>query len=364
MLVADELRHLQAGTESQMLLLHEGLTAAGWHSELTVLRRSESVREQWPGPVRDLNIFRILSFGAFWRAWRFARRLRQEGFSVAHIYFNDAAVLLPFFLRLSGLKVVVSRRDMGFWYTPRTLLALRFVRRFVDSVVANCKAVACNVAREERFDSEQIRVIYNGVSCPHYGEVGKAALQQEPVIGVVANIRPIKRLEDAIAAFARISDKHGGAILEIVGGGDSGPLQAQAAELGIVNRIRFVGRVTDIRSRLHRYAVCILTSESEGLSNALIEYMLSGCAIVCSDTGGNSELVVDGASGFLYPVGDTVTLARKIDQLLSDSRLREAMGEAARMRAESMTQLSAMVDGHTTLYTRLLDKQGCVKSVG
>lgn len=354
MLIADELRTLHAGTESQLLALHEGLQAAGWHSELTVLRGADSVRSAWPGPVRELGITRMASPVAWWRAWRFARRLRREGFALAHIFFNDAAILLPPFLRLAGLKVVVSRRDMGFWYTPGTLRALRRVRRFVDRVVANSRAVAGSVAAAEGYGADKITVIYNGVSPAPAGDTYPDVSAETPVIGLVANIRPVKRIEDAVTAFARIVGKHPTAVLEIVGDGDSAPLRALADTLGIGDRARFAGRVSDVQLRLRQYALCLLTSESEGLSNAVIEYMLAGRAVICSNTGGNPELIEQGMSGLLYPVGDQETLAQHMDTLLSNPQLRHRMGETGKRRAEASFTPAAMIAAHEDLYRTLL----------
>jgi L-malate glycosyltransferase len=354
MLVADELRTLQAGTEGQMLVLHQGLQAAGWHSELAVLRGAESVRAAWPGPVRELGITRMTSPVAWWRAWRFARRLRHEGFALVHVYFNDAAVLLPPFLRLAGLKVVVSRRDMGFWYTAGTLRALRLVRRFVDRVVANSQAVADSVAVAEGYDSGRITVIYNGVWPVSTDDADPDARPAKPGIGLVANIRPVKRIEDAVAAFARVATNHPAAVLEIVGGGDATALIAQADMLGVGDRVHFAGRVTDVQSRLRQYAFCVLTSESEGLSNAIIEYSLAGRAVICSDTGGNPELVVHGETGLLYPMGDVEALATDMDRLLSDPGLCEQMGRAGRRRSAKLFAPAAMIAAHESLYRQLL----------
>jgi L-malate glycosyltransferase len=152
MLVADELRTLHAGTESQMLALHNGLKQAGWGVELTVLRGADRIRDAWPGTLHELGITRMASPVSWWRAWRFGRRLRRDGFGVAHLFFNDASMLLPPFLALAGVRVIVARRDMGFWYTPGSLRVLRFVRRFVDRVVANSQAVAMSTAKAEGYD--------------------------------------------------------------------------------------------------------------------------------------------------------------------------------------------------------------------
>ena len=353
-LVADQLQHLNAGTESQMLALYQGLCEAGWQPQLYVLRGAKHLRALWPGAVAELGIIRMASPRSWWRAWRFARDLRNDGVRLAHLFFNDTSVLLPPFLRAAGVRVIVSRRDMGFWYTPGTLRLLRVVGRWVDRVIANSQAVKTNVAAEEGIDPGRIEVIYNGAVLDFLGAGGSDVSAETPVIGLVANIRPVKRIGDAIAALARIRDRHPRAVLEVVGGGDPEALRKQADVLGIGDRVRFVGQVENPRARLAGYQVCLLTSESEGLSNAVIEYLLDSRAVICSDTGGNPELVQHDETGLLYPVADIEELAAHLDRLLSDAALRRRLGGAGRARARKLFDPGLMVQRHVQVYREVL----------
>lgn len=360
-LVADQLLHLKAGTEGQMRALFLGLRDAGWAPQLFVLRGAEPLRADWPGPVEEIGITRMASPVAWWRAWQFARHLRRDGVRVAHLFFNDTSVLLPPLLKAAGVRVIVSRRDMGFWYTPGTLRILRFVGRWVDRVIANSEAVKANVVAAEGIDAGRIEVIYNGVDP---GRPAGDLPPGKPIIGLVANIRPVKRIQDAIAALARLSARHPDAMLEIVGGGDPDALRAQAEALGVGDRVRFAGQVDDPRSRLADYAVCLLTSESEGLSNAVIEYLLAGRAVICSETGGNPELVQHGETGLLYPVGDVDELARQLDRLLADEALRRRLGQAGRRRAEQLFDPHRMVERHVQLYLSVIGGQAVARKAG
>lgn len=350
-LVADQLQHLNAGTEGQLHALFLGLRKVEWEPRLFVLRGAESIRAVWPGPVEEVGIVRMASPRSWWRAWQFARSLRRNGYRLAHLFFNDTSVLLPPFLRLAGVRVVVSRRDMGFWYTRGTLRILRLAGRCVDRVIANSLAVKANVVAAEGIDSRRVDVIYNGVE---FEAAGPDALPEMPVIGLVANIRPVKRIGDAIAALARISDRHPSAMLEVVGRGNTEGLRSQAEALGVADRVRFVGQVENPRTRLVNYMVCLLTSESEGLSNAVIEYLLAGRPVICSDAGGNPELVQHGETGLLFPVGDVEQLAALLDRLLTDEALRLRYGEAGRARAGRLFGPGLMVQRHLQVYRAVL----------
>jgi glycosyltransferase involved in cell wall biosynthesis len=82
--------------------------------------------------------------------------------------------------------------------------------------------------------------------------------------------------------------------------------------------------------------VGVLTSESEGLSNSLLEYGAMGVPTVTFDTGGNAEVVVEGETGFLVPEGDVEALADRVAEVLGDEGLRIRLGEAARRRCREV----------------------------
>ena len=145
---ADHIAHWQAGTEGQMLLLATGLAKNGWTVPLFVLRDSEAAQNGvWPGQVTELGIDSIASPANWLKAIKTARSLRKNGYHLTHLYFNDTSILLPPFFRMLGIKIVVSRRDLCFWYTPVRLFLLRLNRFFANYVVVNCNAVL-DVTRE------------------------------------------------------------------------------------------------------------------------------------------------------------------------------------------------------------------------
>jgi glycosyltransferase involved in cell wall biosynthesis len=173
------------------------------------------------------------------------------------------------------------------------------------------------------------------------------------VVGLVANVRPVKRIEDAVTAFAKVAAGHPSAELRVVGGGDASGLQALARELGVAERVIFTGRVAEPDAEIAGFAIGLLTSDSEGFSNAVMEYMQAGKPVVCTDTGGNPELVEEGESGFLCPVGDSDAMAARLDALLGDSEIRRRMGRSARQRVLTLCDRQSMIDAHLALYDRL-----------
>jgi len=321
------------------------------------------VREE---PLHVLNVNRLRSPRSLWRIIRAALWAKHAGFDVAHIFFNDSAIVFPILLNLLGIPVVVSRRDLGIWYTGSNLPILRIVARFVDAVIANCEAVRQAVISQEGFPAKRVFVIYNGVR----RKVASVATIRREDFGVpdaaslivlVANLRPLKRVGDAIRALPLIRKAVGEAHLLVVGEdrrgavGDSHrfELETLATRLAVADQVHFAGKMGDPMPAIALADVCVLCSETEGLSNVVIEYMLAGKPVVATEVGGNAELVVDGETGILVAPGDASGLASAITAVLHAPVMAKSMGEAGWRRALELFAPSRMVAQHLNLYETL-----------
>lgn len=348
----------QAGTEGQLLQLVRYLDRTRYQPSMAVFRSSEYVeRNLFPCPVSVLGITKLASMGAVLKIVRYVLTLRRDGCRLVHCFFNDSSMIAPLFLKLFGIRVLVSRRDMGFWYTSKNLVVLRLVAPFVDCYVANSHAVKQFVQQMEWVSNGKISVIYNGYDFS--AENAKPTVVAKipgvpddvPVVGIVANLRPIKRMDTLVEAFALAGKHCPDAYLVIVGDKASkqaaktlNELEALACRLEIRERVIFVGRVEDPMPYINRFTIAVLCSESEGFSNSIIEYMGAARPIICTDTGGNSEVVQDGYNGFLVPVGDVGALADHLLRLLTDSALASRLGEAGYEAARAYTHTRMMTD--------------------
>ena len=131
-------------------------------------------------------------------------------------------------------------------------------------------------------------------------------------------------------------------------------LERQIAEMGLVQRVRLPGPVVDVPGFLASLDVAVLCSRSEGMSNALLEYMAAGKAIVATAVGGNTQLIEDGVHGLLVPPDEPRALAQAIRQLLANPSLAARLGAAARRRVEKRYSRPAMVRRFEEFYWRLV----------
>jgi glycosyltransferase involved in cell wall biosynthesis len=355
------------GTERQFWLLYEGLRDRGLKVRVVLLRESPFLTARMPaGDFEILGIRRVASLRAIRIALATAWRARRSRVRVAHVVFTDSSLLFPIVFWLFGVRTVLSRRDLGFSYSRRELKLLRLNRPFVSRVVANCRAVKRAVLAQEGYSPARVDVIYNGLSAQNSSPDTqfRQRWNLDPasrLIVTVANIKPLKRLSDAITSLHLLRERIPAAVLVIVGEDRPGielpshrqELERHAMNLGVSAAVRFVGSLADPMSVVLIADVCLLCSETEGLSNTLMEYMAGARPVVCTDVGGNAELIVHVKTGLLVPVGDHRAMTAALLRLLEDRVWSEQMGRAAQVRVQELCSPGALVVAHETLYRRL-----------
>ena len=328
------------GTEGQLWSIIEGVDRSQFDPEMVVLQATRYLEEEreLPCAVSCLYVKKLASFNMLIRMARLFFYLKSNNVKVVHIFFPDASLIGPLVAKLAGAKVVVSRRDMGFWYTPAYLWGLRFSNLFVDRIIANSNAVRINVNKFEKFDLDKIDVIYNGYNSKSYFEKKPIDIRkrygikpEDPIVGIVANLRPIKRHKDLISAIKIVKKCHPGVRLMIMGEGElETELKRQAEENGLKDNVLFTGSTHDVIPFIKNFSVGVLCSESEGFSNAIIEYLGCSVPVVCTNVGGNPELVQSGKNGYLVEVGDVAGLAKNINRLLSEKEIATSMRKNAK----------------------------------
>lgn len=370
--VLDSFTGANAGTESQVVLLLNALDRSQFEPHVVLLRGPDRLSACVPNvPVEVLNIRQLKSAKSWLAATSCALRYRAKGVVVAQIFFNDATALFPLPLRLAGIRVVVARRDLGFWYTPALLRLLRFSGKFVDAVVCNAEAVRSVTIEQEGIPAARTLVIHNGITRAHDNVLpgdlrARFSIDSNaPVVGIVANLRPLKRIDTAIRAVAHLSRLQPAPHLVVAGADRPGrtsnshraELEDLANSLGVLERVHFAGPVEDPMPLLAACDVAALCSDTEGLSNSVIEYMLAGKPVLCTPVGGNSELVDEGRTGYFFDVGDDSVLAERLASLFLDRPRLQRMGVLARSETCFRFDAARMVKAHELLYAHLIERK-------
>ena len=197
-----------------------------------------------------------------------------------------------------------------------------------------------------------IHVVPNFVDVDRFtpAPTGGGPPRDRPVIVHVSNFRPVKRVDDVIAVFARLRASRP-ARLRLVGDGPERPrIEADVAARGLTADVDFLGERGDLPDILRDADLFLLPSETESFGLAALEAMACGIPVVASAVGGLIEVVADGEAGFLRPVGDVPALTDAAERLLSDEALRRAMGAAARRTAETRYRIDPAIDRYLDIY--------------
>lgn len=254
---------------------------------------------------------------------------------------------------LHGTDVTLVGQDKS--YLPAT----RFGLQKSDGATAVSRHLRDETIRVLCGDCS-IQVIYNFVDTERYaprpcGETRALfARADEKVLIHVSNFRPVKRVQDVIRVFARVAERVPARLL-LVGEGPDLPLaEATADELGVRRAVHVLGQRAEIERALPCADLLLLPSETESFGLVALEAMACGVPPVASNVGGLPEVVEDGVSGILCPVGDTETMASRAAALLRDPDSWKRMSAAARVRAVERFDRSLWIGEYEAAYRRLL----------
>ena len=140
--------------------------------------------------------------------------------------------------------------------------------------------------------------------------------------------------------------------LLVVGDGPQRASLEAMVPSGLAARVYFAGAQEEVAPWLSASDVAVLSSESEGLSNSILEYMAAGLPVIATDVGGNAEAL--GATGILVPSGDDARLAGAVLRCVNDRDLRETLGRAATQRVEQTFAISVVRSSMLAYYRDLL----------
>lgn len=203
--------------------------------------------------------------------------------------------------------------------------------------------------------AKKSQVIPTGIDPEKYGQGHRTPATNSVTVTYVGRLESIKGVDDFLAAAVPLKKEFPQLDIQVVGWFPS-TSSGQARHplvLQYERDVRFTGLRSDIPEVLAQSDVFVLPSHSEGLSNALMEAMASGCACVASDVGGNAYLLQNGVSGFLFPAGDREALRSHLKRLLEDPAKRKAMGEAARKRIDEMFSWKIVGERYRALFDEL-----------
>jgi L-malate glycosyltransferase len=170
----------------------------------------------------------------------------------------------------------------------------------------------------------------------------------------VSNFRPVKRIMDVVMTFERVAREVPSRLIMIGDGPDRSRAEAYIRERDLRDRVFFLGNVPNLEEVLGGCDLFLLPSETESFGMAALEAMASEMPVIATNTGGLPEVVIDGETGYLLPVGDVEAMAGRAIEILRDPELLKRMGRQGRALAVKEFDESWIVPRYRALYERVI----------
>jgi len=264
---------------------------------------------------------------------------------------------LPFVTTLHGTDITLVGQDRG--YLPITRHAIQES----DGVTSISEYLKLKTIESFQI-TRDIETITNFVNCDVYQPIrdeearAKArahlANPDEAILMHLSNFRPVKRAVDTVKIFARVAKEIPARLILVGDGPDRSTAEWLAHDLGIHNRVQFMGKQDRVNELLPLADLMLMPSEMESFGLAALEAMACRVPAITTRVGGIPELVEDGINGLLYEVGAVEAAASGVLSLLSDSSRLQAMRDAARRTAQTRFCSSLVVPHYVRYYQQVL----------
>jgi glycosyltransferase involved in cell wall biosynthesis len=356
----------RSGAEKQMVLLARNLPRDRFHVEVAALTRLGPLETE----LRDAGI-PVTAIGKRFKADPLAllnltRFLKANSFDIVQTWIFAANTYGRIAARLAGVPIViVTEMAVDLWKSRMNRLVDRRLSTWCSRLVGNSHAV---VAFYEQLGvpREKLVMIYSGAEDEPPSNVDPQAIRKTfgfapdaPLIFFAGRLAAQKRVDDLLKALDLLQYIEPDARTLIAG---DGPLRERleqtAHEYHLDERVRFLGHREDVPRLIAASSVVVLPSAFEGLPNVVLEAMRFRKPVVATAAPGTTEVVVDGESGLLVPIGNPPHLARAIHDVIRDPALAARLVDHGRTRVESQFRVDTMVAKFADLYEELARAKG------
>ncbi|MFZ1627023.1 MAG: glycosyltransferase [Candidatus Moraniibacteriota bacterium] len=340
--VGNAIEHIRVGGETYVHRLPIGKNPDRLHSQ----------------SPRDILVYLMRTIFFLWRFIRLESK--KQSFDVTLAFFTVPCGFLAYLVKLVfGIPYVVSLRGADvpgfsekydtFYIFAKPLV--RFLWHRAAVVVPNSTGLT-DLAKKTA-PSQSMRTIQNGVDTSAFCPGSEKRLAEPFIFLSTSRLTPRKGIHHLIEAFALAAGKTAKPIeLHLIGEGEQKPvLEERVRALGIVDKVKFIGRVEheQLAGYYQHSHVFVLPSKNEGMSNSALEALASGLPLLVSGTGGMQELVTDGVNGYFIDPSEPAFFAEKLVTLADQPDTVTAFGAESRCRAETRSWAAVAHNFRTTL---------------
>ncbi|MGM0854429.1 MAG: N-acetyl-alpha-D-glucosaminyl L-malate synthase BshA [Bacillota bacterium] len=297
---------------------------------------------------------------------KMAEITERENLDILHVHYAiPHAVCAILGKQMSGkdVKIVTTLHGTDITvlgYDPSLKGAIRFGIEKSDVVTAVSSALVKQTNDLIQPDKD-VQTVYNFIDERVYKAVDSQHLRNEygindneKVIIHVSNFRGVKRVKDVVAAFNLIQSEIPAKLLLVGDGPEMTVICRQVKELGLEERVLFLGKQDNLEELYSLSDIKLLLSEKESFGLVALEAMACGVPSIGTDVGGIPEVIQDGYNGFICEVGNVAQVAEKSLLLLKDETLHKELSENALQTARTKFHSSKIVEEYERIYKELL----------
>jgi glycosyltransferase involved in cell wall biosynthesis len=317
------------------------------------------------GRVTPLDIPRGLSpRGVAGLLLRVLRHLRATSYTIVHTHNSITGAVGRIAARLARVPLTIHTTH-GFHFHQNMPALRRVPYVAAERWLARCCDLLLCQNEEEIADIRALGInprqgvhhVGNGIELTQFARRPSAPANPRPVVLCVARLEPVKNHGMLFDALERL--RAYAPVVQLVGDGPSQrQYEAEAARRGLDGMLRFLGYRYDVPALTAAADVVVLTSLKEGIPRAIMQAMAVGVPVVATDVKGTREVVRDGRTGYLVPLGDAAALAARLQALFDSPQLRRELGDAAAAHAHAHFDEEVVVRRLVAIYRHALTVRG------
>lgn len=282
----------------------------------------------------------------------------QKKIDIVHNWESGSAVLFLFvkLIFFRTIKVIDGSLRYSRKFSPFTkkYWVARLGRMLSDKVVANSKAGLLSISYS---NPKKYLVIENGIDLNRFYKMPTTEIKRSLQIGMVASFSTPKDFNSLVLVGIELLEKGLNIHFTFVGEGKEKQKIVDSIPDILTPHFTFTGKVSKPEEYLAKLDLGVLLSKkghSEGMSNSIMEYMAAGLPVICTKTGGNSELVEEGKNGFLIEHENKIELKNKIEFFLSNTSAIMEMGMCSKNKIVDKFEIGKVCERYFDLYKSLI----------
>lgn len=297
---------------------------------------------------KDLSIF-----------YKFYKICKNTGPEIIHCWDDMTALYAIPSCSLLKIKLVNGMiTNAPKWkFFSKTKFRSKLIFPFSDVIISNSQAGL--IAYDAPISKS--RVVYNGYNflrnekcTDNINLREQLKISTNYVVGMVATFSKAKDYKTYYQAASLILKKRTDVTFLSIGNNtDSAASQKLVDHYYLGENVKLLGRIFKIENYINIFDIGVLATFTEGISNAIMEYMALGKPVIATSGGGTNEIVENNKTGFLVNISDPIQIAIKINYLLDNEEMRRQMGQSGQKRINDTFSIDEMIHNYTSIYTQI-----------